>query len=1079
MTTFKNNSKYAELLLTYLDAAFREDTPLTVPEVLRAFNWRFKGGSLQDVSLGTRLQPLTSGTRYPDGWAVDIAAQWPVGREAAALNQILLNRRKEGKLRARAVLSRLGSWKVLVSNYGMEQGNPRVQIGLSSVYQYFAQVWQWSKHAKVKKGLSDLEGYISEVTMGSAQVSRMHLPTVDQCRRHLWDVLERSRFPALLAAVVEVKDLIRLMFGPRARKLARVLGLQERESWGDAVELGTIKGHKMADFGEDMPMVWANLGPMRLRVCQGLVVMGQGEVRYALGKSDVERLHQLLMSSVSALFGVVAQAVVGTSAQKTKASLAVEVAERNISRISLSSLRVPIGDEVLVCKGYRRAYTAHLGWLAGPLCSKETEELIREAVETAPSGVLDVYGFLDDAKTLSADAGLNASKMFKICPAPDVSPGLAMMDRIKQIGDGNLADGETMGMFEEELRSQVLRAHIRSTKGRIPLRQPGVEPTWYRDYLKGNFDEVPSSEIHEFLRWEGTADMPDMSPYDPAHWKDSGLGADTMWEATNKGHLGKKANMMTRLIFDDDCPMPGRIVLNEEHVIKFFVKAEGHKDPARGIFSANLTDRQAQSWMERAVESVARKHPSFMIGAEIDDREAKVAKLVEYPPDYRNVALYYSFDISGWSAKMPQEPQRISHQIWSDLFGGHLFSRAWEINEGAYIYLNLDGYRGWFKNTHANLEGFNGKEMTMVLVALLSLSVRRWRAKVVEQEIMTQEAADTTSALLFAYIDDGLSRIDLPRAIARIAFDLYKTTVIETFARCGFTVEVSKCFPSDRFAIFLNEVYLGGRHIVHGVRAAMGISSEPTERHTSLVERVSSVATGCRGAVVAGLNALSATMLMAYHSYLHIREWVDERDPVILAVWTLTPRAWGGLGLPNTLQLAVSGSGSAFEEGVATLQSYAKFNPAARKLFMNLSRGHLSGRSHVSVLTAPLSGRVEDGYMIDSRVPTAIRKALLDEMYEGRLSKYAERLLKYANNEEFGGFAESIVSIGHKESIQEQMLDNLAESHPHSIFSAFARRLDKSMTIFTIVGRHIFDNIIEESRKEAKSSVKTLRKRMF
>ena len=83
-------------------------------------------------------------------------------------------------------------------------------------------------------------------------------------------------------------------------------------------------------------------------------------------------------------------------------------------------------------------------------------------------------------------------------------------------------------------------------------------------------------------------------------------------------------------------------------------------------------------------------------------------------------------------------------------------------------------------------------------------------------------------------------------------------------------MEVSKCFPSDRFAIFLNEVYLAGRHVVHRVRVTMAISGEPTERHTTLVERVISVSIGCRGAVMARLNPLNVVMLMAYHEYLHI-----------------------------------------------------------------------------------------------------------------------------------------------------------------------------------------------------------------
>ncbi|CAJ1956342.1 unnamed protein product [Sphenostylis stenocarpa] len=70
---------------------------------------------------------------------------------------------------------------------------------------------------------------------------------------------------------------------------------------------------------------------------------------------------------------------------------------------------------------------------------------------------------------------------------------------------------------------------------------------------------------------------------------------------------------------------------------------------------------------------------------EIDVRMARVAELTKPPERWNMMALYYNFNISGWSAKMSTEPQRISHKIWAELYGGHLFKRASEI-EGAHIY---------------------------------------------------------------------------------------------------------------------------------------------------------------------------------------------------------------------------------------------------------------------------------------------------------------------------------------------------------------------------------------------------------
>lgn len=1075
MTTFKNSAKYAELLLGYLEMSEWEDNPVRTEDVLRTMPWMFKGGSLQEVSESTRLKPRTSEDEFPHGLSTEIS--WPDSRSARALKLLLQRRSYFRKKRAREAM--VGTWLMLTASYGYPGEEIVIYSGMRAVYWAFGHLWDQAAH--VRPHSVDLwcllEKFSAEVAMGASVVSRMDPPTISMRTTAYWKCLSQTRVAGLLKALLDLKEMMKTLGSKRVKLQARRMGMDAAEEWQHLVFLDEIKDLPPVDLEDEVLCVTLPLGGLVARVSQEVVLLNTGSVRYALSKSDLERLHQVTMAAASCLVGVCAQAVVGTERQTGLARKALEVTEANIQRIVKSSRLVALGDEVLVCKGYRRAYTAYLAVMAGELCQQEALELAEEARATAAPGVLDIDGFLDDLSSLDAASALNAGKVFKICPAPDVSPGAAMMDRIKQIGNCNVFQPEMEEAFTTELRDQVLRAYIRKgkSKKRLELRDPKMHPAWWHDYLKRDMDKVPTSEIHQYLAWEGTAKMPDVSPYDASNWKDSGLGADSLAEGSVTTKLGPKRNMITRLLFDDDCPMPGKEKVAENHIIKFFVKAEGHKDPARGIFSANLVDRQAQSWMEVAVEKIASKHPSFMIGTTSDVREMKVRQLTARPTEHGWVALYYSFDISGWSAKMPAEPQRISHKIWATLYGGHLFNRATCINEGATIYMNLEGYYGWYENTAANLEGFNGKEMTMVLVALLSLSVKVWRAKVVEVGILTAAEASKTSALLFAYIDDGLSRIDLPVGKAVEAFNCYKGCVIETFHRCGFSVETSKCFPSDRFAIFLNEVYLAGRHVVHGVRAAMNISAEPTERHTSLVERVTSVATGCRGAVMAGLSSLSAVYLMAYHTLLHIIEWTAERDPTTLAIWCYSPRTWGGLGMPNMMQMSVSGSGAAFGEGIATMQKYALVNRTACRYYLNMCRTALEDRTATSVLTAPLSGRVANGYMVDSRLASLVREALRERMGRGEISKYAERLLKYGDVVGFQMYAEAIVHIGELEVVQEQMLNNVMEAHPHSIFSAFAARVEKSMTVSQILGHGVFRKLLDDNRQEAVVSVKVVR----
>jgi len=583
-------------------------------------------------------------------------------------------------------------------------------------------------------------------------------------------------------------------------------------------------------------------------------------------------------------------------------------------------------------------------------------------------------------------------------------------------------------------------------------------------------DTVPTHEIHEYLEWEGAATMPSRSAHDPSVWKDSGLGWDSFEEATDPERPQKHGNMLTRMVFDSEIPMPGVRHAQMSHDHKMDIKPEGHKDPARGIYSGNIKDRLNQSWMEVAVQEVARYHPSFMIGVDAATKDERVKVIVSRSHDVRMVDVYYSFDVSGWSPNMPDVVQEISHQNWAELYDEDLFRRASAINNRARIYMNKQGYTGWFINPGANLEGYNGKEMTYELITLMCLGVENWRAEIVAQELATEAEAGAWAAVLLAYIDDGLAKLSLPRDRAEALFKCFQQSTVDAFAACGFTVELSKCYPSDRFAIFLNEPYLAGRHVVHGTRAAMTICAENTEPHTTLIERVASVSTGCRGAVMAGLDAITGTMLQAYHVYKHVCEWIRRPDPVVAALWSFAPRAWGGLGLPTALQLGTSGGGSAMEESVFTMQCWAKCSIPARKLYLTCVRMEMSRRASTGVLLAPLGGRVSRAAMVETRVPDAVRDALTKIRANGGLSKLAREFLAYASVESLDAYSSCVVPFTAGVVLQEQLLSDLSNAHPHAIFSSFARRIEKSTTLIVLVGQRTVSRIIRLNRVDAASS---------
>lgn len=1044
---------------------------MRVQDVLTAVRWQFAGGSFDEVA-GPRAishDPV----RFPSTSSAHLAALIASGEEShsevRALQRILTIRRRERSPALRTLAGWAVSWYALrhLREVVLMEPDMPVYSGLRSVYMLVSALLDRPRNRRTLNPA--LQAYVKEMMMCTGSASNMDIPTMADRVTEALRVLSDSRFPDYHELLTGFDAVFRATRRASARSRARRVGMSLLKDPDDARYT-----FEMSSFAS--PMVFSGI---RVYACYGMALCNIGSSVLCMTTSDMGRVHQLLSSLTSGLLATSAQVVF--SATITGADQVAETYhDQAVDMLSWATL-VPLGREVLVCKAAKRAYGAFLGELAGPLCREETAALWQEADETAPRRINPdrLRAYIARARRFAVETALNLAKMYKVCPAPDACPGMTMLDRYAVVTRPNTADDVMVSKLMVEYRDQMLRAYIRGQRDPLPVRPGVTEPRWYQAYRARRYDDIPTTDIHRVLSWEGTAKMPHRSPANPSNWKDSGLGWDTVDVANDPARPKRHANMLLRMVFDPKCPMPGTRHMSNVHHHKEDTKPEGHKDPARGIYSGNIKDRLDCSWMEVAVERVATHHPAYMIGASTVDRDIKLRALLDRPTTRATVAVYYSFDISGWSPKMCGAVQRGTHAFWAALYNEDLFRWAHTVNERALVYMNKAGYQCSYVNPEANFEGYNGKEMTCLLISLLSLSVREWRNDVVAAGMATEEQVERYSALLFAYIDDGLARLDLPRAAAVDLFERFKVVTIRTFARCGFEIETSKCYPSDRFCIFLNEIYLAGRHVVHGTRAAMTLCSESVEAHTTIIERSESVAAGCRGAVSAGLNPATAAFLMTYHLYKHLDEWSLMANPVAAAVWSMCPRAWGGLGVPTMMQLGTAGSGTAFAEGVFALQRYASIQPAARRLYIACARSGLKKRTASATLAAPLGGTIGTGVMVPSRVPAAVRDALRFHMRAGVISPLAREFLSYASHDDLEAYAASVLALGQPHVVQKKVLDDIAAVHPHHLFVMFAKRLDKSSTLSQLISQKKMARLIKDNHADAAESLECMVRRMM
>lgn len=1065
MSTYKVQPVYAELALGWLDLTHLEVEGAKFTDVLKTIEWNFKGGTLGSYPM--RFPTDSSHTRFPTGKTTVLAAAGGSNPDYCALEALVARRRQFNPKKTRALADWFTSYAAARFLVRDSERHLPVISGLSSVYRVMDVTWAYMSESRHSSGWEKLMQYVYEATSAGAAASHLHVPTCQAIANSARAALSRTRIAAANTVLREFTNLLQYTGSQEARSNARRAGRR--------LMLGELR----IDDAEppDLHLRKYRVGPLVYSAGHGWAMCNVGDHNVMLSRSDLVRVNQMLSGICSGLFATVTQACVSPGHERLKAAEIGLAYERQVDRIFALARQTPAGDEVYTCKALKRAFGAYLGELAGPMCAAETVELWAEAWSTKHA-VKDVLtSWVSEIRSWSASTAFNIGKVYKLCPAPDASPALTLLERHEMVTNRNVMDPSTAESFRITLRDQILRAYIRTPGTRLKLRNEANKPTWYSAYRSQRFEDVPTSEIDAYLAWEGTAVMPVRSPQDPSVWKDSGLGWDTVDESQDPQREQYKGNMLMRMIFDKQCPMPGVRHIVQEHVHKIDTKPEGHKDPARGIYSGNLKERLNQSWMEAAVESVSHYHPAYMIGADAEVREERIRALTDRVHDHSQLAVYYSFDISGWSPRMPPEAQRISHEIWADLYDEVLFRTAHTINEGSVVYMNKGGYTGWFVNPGANFEGYNGKEMTMILIALMGRTVEVWRAQLIVRALASTREANALAAMLLAYIDDGLAKLVLPRDRAVAMFELFKSCTVTEFGKCGYNIEVSKCYPSDRFAVFLNEPYLAGRHVVHGTRAAMTICAENTEPHTTLVERVTSASTGCRGAVTAGLDGLAGTMLQAFHTFRHIQEWVRFPDPVASAIWSMLPRAWGGLGLPSTLQLSTSGGGASTEESVYTMQQWSKISASARRVFLSCARSEMADRTSMGALTSPLGGRLRDGPMVDTRVPEAVRAALSGIAKDGRLSTLAHEFLAYSSQDSLEDYAAALVPMGGLAVLQEQLLLDLASAHPHAIFSSFARRIEKSATLIKLVGFRTVNRLIKENRRDAMTSYRVVRNR--
>jgi hypothetical protein len=790
---------------------------------------------------------------------------------------------------------------------------------------------------------------------------------------------------------------------------------------------------------------------------------------YALTSADLDRLQQMFVSrGMLELHRATWCITPGNDADEYDEHYRAitRIFERAIDHVVQHT---DTADPASLCKYMRKAFNAYLSMAAGELSDEGTAKMLADTDEGKRTFNANLY--IATLASMPFDLAQDLGRIYKLLPAPDYDLGEAYVARQKQHlatnGYDPTPEGDPNPCNYDEFRQYMRRLAIvtlsRSNGGKGVGKFGGTAhkiPQWFREYQQtGTMPDDLS--LVDLVDLRGVAPYVERTPESVTAWKDSAVCEESMQAAMEEGsNLFNRRNMLLRFLTDRTCPTEdsARIKLTRPtHIHRVGYKMEAHKPVARLFFIGNMQDRLIQSEMEENVHRVALNCPGYMIGQTPEYSRGKIMSMVAPRLGLDETVHYFNFDISAWSPGMRGDIQRISHEIWAEIFDREEFLHAHQINERSKIILNKRGYQGVYENPEANLEGYNGKEMTFLHCALMGYSVYRYR----------RASGHRLSVSLCAYIDDGLATFKDTKEFGSTRFLQFSEIVEDTYKRLGFLLERSKCYMSTQFAIFLNEIYFCGRHITYGLRAIMRVGTQAFEAHETLSQRANAYFSGTQGAIRAGLDPLAgvlvyywllANLMLMYDS----AKFLDARAAVL---YCFTPRPLGGLGSQNFVGTASNLSADSLSEGISTMQELAKAYPDYTTKVTNIIRQKVVVRDTTGILLTPSSYPDSKVELVESRMRNAIAKALR----KTNLTARAKSFMHVTSSADLKSLAEGVIESS--AVVNASLFDDIISSTPYAILLALIRKFESARTMASLVGRRVMREVVRRNRVNAVASM--------
>lgn len=740
-----------------------------------------------------------------------------------------------------------------------------------------------------------------------------------------------------------------------------------------------------------------------------------------------------------------------------EASAAIEVwadaigEEGDATKITLRKFMdwmLHMGDPNLAGEAWTSAGKVMKARLAGPLSVSAEKVLFEERKAKGFEDVLPYRDFVLWVTQSSIEGTFACISVGRLAIPPDYDvPGTFTKEKLlhrskNPVGSEISAEAEADYKAFQEYNRWAFIKHYQAYKHMNPGRvKAGYETT---DFGKKYTEGKAKGEITQVRKSEaGMIDLTGCLSYksrdDDYHlyFKDTAMCPPTVSAALDAPNRPMhEKNQIAHLVLAServDIARHKKNLASVDHPVRVGFKNEAAKVDGRLFFISTLEDKVVMAELEENITDFLKSVPGNAVGIPTTDLKSIMSTVSRENDDSGLRSFFLSDDISKWSPHMPTRVQQDSADFWAEVFDQPWIKDIECIQTHDSVVLSTLHWRASYQSGGANKEGQTGKRITYLMANLKSFAISKLR----------EEGVVKTQAVLLTFLDDGLTKVDLPVATysksAKRVFDVMQ----QIQKNCGYELKLAKCYPSDRYLTFLNYEYYKGKRVYDDTKGLVKYFNKATGVIMSLPERIREAAAWGAGMCESSGRIEEVHLMYVIRTIREVQAWKKKKfwaDRVLSLQFVSTP-AVGGFGVVGIDDMASGTARAMFGTTMRLAREVASRDKSAVKAYEMLCHAEINPKSYSHIVRAPSTPNIALPHFSETRLTKAISDKMLEDTTSVYLSELSPLLSVESVEQEF---AEILSSVKRISRVQ---LERIYKAHPVSYLDKLVSKVKKSSTL--------------------------------